>query len=200
MCVLILDQDLNLVAGSQAADHAISRHDALIFRDNRLVGISGVPESKFCKNVINGLSGPKIILLCPAENGVEGHRLILRITPLSCALTDRATSGSAWVSLEVTTLDAYYSAAVKRVADRFSLTKAETSVLKYLMMGLSSEEITEKMMIGRPTLRTHQQRLRNKTGQSTSTRTILAAINPETQVDERIILEEPFSEVPLERH
>lgn len=62
--------------------------------------------------------------------------------------------------------------------------------MKYLMMGLSSEEIRQKMMIGTPTLRTHQQRLRQKTGESTSTKAILAALNPENRIDELIVLGE----------
>lgn len=90
----------------------------------------------------------------------------------------------------MTTLDAYYADALKRVTDKFNLTRAETVVLKYLMMGLSSEDIREKMMIGTPTLRTHQQRLRQKTGESTSVRAVLAALNPENRIDERIILGE----------
>jgi DNA-binding CsgD family transcriptional regulator len=64
----------------------------------------------------------------------------------------------------VTALDAYYADAFKRVTDKFNLTKAETIVLKYLVVGPSSEEIKEKMMIGTLTLRTHEQRLCQKTG------------------------------------
>jgi DNA-binding CsgD family transcriptional regulator len=194
MCFLILDQNLNLIAGSQTPDHAIHRHDAFIFKGNRLVGLSGVPVSKFRKNlvnVINGCSGAKTILICPPEEGVMGNPLILKVTPLSCASTERTADHSVWVSLEVMTRDAYYDKAVKRVTEKFNLTKAETIVLKYLMMGLSSEEIKEKMMIGTPTLRTHQQRLRQKTGEATSIRAILAALNPVKHVDERVILEEP---------
>jgi len=195
MCILILDQNLNLIAGSHAADHL----DALIFQNHRLVGLAGVSEPKFCKSLIKGISGTKTILLSPAENEVSANRLILRVTPLSYAPAKSAAAGLAWVCVEVTTLDAHYADAVKRVTDKFNLTKAETIVLKYLMMGLSSEEIKEKMMIGTPTLRTHQQRLRQKTGESTSTRAILAALNPENRIDELIILGEHES-VPTKIH
>ena len=189
MCILILDENLNLIAGSHTADH----HDALIFRNNRLIGLAGVSEPTFCKSLMKGISGTKTILLSPAENEMSANRLILRVTPLSYAPAKSAAAGLAWVCVEVTTLDAYYADAVKRVTDKFNLTKAETIVLKYLMMGLSSEEIKEKMMIGTPTLRTHQQRLRQKTGESTSTRAILAALNPENRIDEMVILGEPGS-------
>ena len=189
MCILILDQNLNLIAGSQAADQP----DALIFQNNRLIGLAGVSEPTFCKSLIKGISGTKTILLSPAENEVSANRVILRVTPLSFAPAKSAAAGLAWVCVEVTTLDAYYADAVKRVTDKFNLTKAETIVLKYLMMGLSSEEIKEKMMIGTPTLRTHQQRLRQKTGESTSTRAILAALNPENRIDKMVILGEPGS-------
>lgn len=186
MCILILDQRLKLIAVSQGADHA----NALIFRNHRLVGLSGVPESKFCKNVMNGRSGAKTILLSSPENGVSVSRLVLRVTPLSCASAESTSRSQEWVCIEVTRLDAYYEDAAKRVTDKFNLTKAETIVMKYLMMGLSSEEIRQKMMIGTPTLRTHQQRLRQKTGESTSTKAILAALNPENRIDELIVLGE----------
>jgi len=45
--LFILDENLNLLAASQTTDHAIRWHDALEFKDNRLVGISGLRESKF---------------------------------------------------------------------------------------------------------------------------------------------------------
>jgi DNA-binding CsgD family transcriptional regulator len=57
-------------------------------------------------------------------------------------------------------------------------------------MGLSSDEIEEKMMIGTPTLRTHQHRLRQKTGESTSLKMILSALNPENYADDLIEFEE----------
>ena len=191
MCVLILDEDLNLVAGSRVSDPDREGHEGLVFQGNRLVGLAGVPAARFCKNLINGHTGASRLLLGPFENSDAGNRLIVRVTPLSCAPFEIATDRPAWICVEVTTLDAYYADVIKRVTDKFNLTKAETIVLKHLMMGLSSEEIKEKMMIGTPTLRTHQQRLRQKTGESTSVRAILAALNPENHVDERVFSDEP---------
>lgn len=190
--VFILDEDLNLIAGSPAADadHSIRGHDALQLKNNRLVGISGVRESKFREKIFNGTSSAKTILLRAAQEDDAGGRLLLKITPLCNSQNAKLPIQPSFVCIEVQTLDNYYSEAVTRVTDKFNLTKAETLVLKYLMMGLSSEEIKAKMMIGTPTLRTHQQRLRQKTGESSSIRTILTALNPENHVDQLIDIED----------
>lgn len=57
-------------------------------------------------------------------------------------------------------------------------------------MGLSSQEIEARMMIGTPTLRTHQQRLRQKIGENSSIKTILSALKTENHVDHIIDIEE----------
>jgi DNA-binding CsgD family transcriptional regulator len=188
--IFILDENLNLLAASQTNDHAIRWHDALQFKDNRLVGINGVREPRFRENIFNGSAGAKTILLRAPHDGDTESRLLLKVTPL-CGPSDSTPKvNPASVCIEVQTLDTYYSDAVQRVADKYNLTKAETLVLKYLMMGLSSDEIKAKMMIGTPTLRTHQQRLRQKTGESSSVKTILTALNPENHVDHLIEIEE----------
>lgn len=188
--IFILDENLNLLAASQTSDHVIRWHDALQFKGNRLVGINGVRESRFRENIFNGSAGAKTILLLAPHDGDTESRLLLKVTPLRGPSDSKPNVNAASVCIEVQTLDTYYSDAVQRVADKYNLTKAETLVLKYLMMGLSSDEIKAKMMIGTPTLRTHQQRLRQKTGESSSVKTILTALNPENHVDHLIEIEE----------
>ena len=189
-CIFILDENLNLLAGSQTTNHEIRWHEALLFKDNRLVGINGVRESRFRETIFNGHSGTKNILLKAAQDGDTESRLLLKVTPLSSPSTSTTQNKTTTVCIEVQTLDTFYSDAVKRVAEKYNLTKAETLVLKYLMMGLSSDQIKERMMIGTPTLRTHQQRLRQKTGESSSFKTIMTALNPENHIDHLIELEE----------
>lgn len=189
-CIFILDENLNLLAGSQTKNHEIRWHEALLFKDNRLVGINGVRESRFRETIFNGHGGTKNILLKAAHDGDTESRLLLKVTPLSSPSSSTAQNKTSTVCIEVQTLDTFYSDAVKRVAEKYNLTKAETLVLKYLMMGLSSDQIKERMMIGTPTLRTHQQRLRQKTGESSSFKTIMTALNPENHIDHLIELEE----------
>jgi DNA-binding CsgD family transcriptional regulator len=189
-CIFILDENLNLLAGSQTTNHEIRWHEALLFKDNRLVGINGVRESRFRETIFNGHGGTKNILLKAAQDGDTESRLLLKVTPLSSPSSSTAQNKTSTVCIEVQTLDTFYSDAVKRVAEKYNLTKAETLVLKYLMMGLSSDQIKERMMIGTPTLRTHQQRLRQKTGESSSFKTIMTALNPENHIDHLIELEE----------
>jgi DNA-binding CsgD family transcriptional regulator len=112
------------------------------------------------------------------------------VTPLHSDSSESLPPNAPSVCIEIQTLDTLYSVAAKRVSEKFNLTKAETLVLKYLMMGLSSDEIREKLMIGKPTLRTHQQRLHQKTGQNTSFKMILSALNPENHADDLIEFEE----------
>lgn len=189
-CIFILDENLNLLAGSQTTNNEIRWHEALLFKDNRLVGINGVRESKFRETIFNGHGGSKNILLKAAQDGDTESRLLLKVTPLSSPSSSTAQNKTSTVCIEVQTLDTFYSDAVERVAEKYNLTKAETLVLKYLMMGLSSDQIKERMMIGTPTLRTHQQRLRQKTGESSSFKTIMTALNPENHIDHLIELEE----------
>lgn len=190
-CIFILDEKLSLIAGSQSANNDIRWHESLLFKNNRLIGIVGIPEFRFRENIFNGNTGAKTILLRAAKDGETENRLLLKVTPLKIASPPAVNSQLTYVCIEVQTLDTYYSEAVKRVADRYNLTKAEAIVLKYLIMGLSSDQIKEKMMIGTPTLRTHQQRLRQKTGETSSIKTILTALNPENHVDHLIELEAP---------
>lgn len=63
MCILILDQNLNLIAGSHAADHL----DALIFQNNRLVGLAGVSEPTFCKSLIRVSPAQKPFFSAPLK-------------------------------------------------------------------------------------------------------------------------------------
>jgi DNA-binding CsgD family transcriptional regulator len=185
-CIFILDKDLNLISASRSANTCNCWHDALIFQDNRLTGISGVHQSKFRTNIFNGSAGKRTILLRATGKSEEGNRQLLKITPLFDSTAPSPATNVSSVCLEIQTLDTFYSNALQTVSEKYNLTKAETLVLKCLMMGLTSDEIEEKMKIGTPTLRTHQNRLRQKTGESTSLKMILSALNPENHADDLI--------------
>ena len=130
------------------------------------------------------------MLLKTSESHQEGSQLLLTITPLFDVRHSPNQSNPPCYCLEIQSLDTLYEATVKRMAEKFNLTKAESLVLKCLLMGLSSQEIEARMMIGTPTLRTHQQRLRQKIGENSSIKTILSALKTENHVDHIIDVEE----------
>lgn len=191
-CIFILDGDLNLISSSKTGGHCDCWHDALIFQENRLTGISGIRGEKFRRNIFNGNLVKRTILLREtAKNGEgSGSKLLLKITPLFDSKAPSHGINCTSVCLEVQALDTFHSTAVKQVARKYNLTKAEALVMKYLMMGLSSDEIQKKLMIGKPTLRTHQQRLRQKTGENTSIKAVLCTFNPENYADDLIEIED----------
>ena len=189
-CIFILDGELNLVYSSEPACTLDCWHGAMMFQDNRLIGIPGLADGKFLNNLLNGNVVKRTILLRPTGKINVGRRLLLKITPLFRSTEPSPHIKSASVCLEIQDLGTIYSTALKKVAKKYDLTKTETLVLKYLMMGLSTDEIKNKLMIGTPTLRTHQQRLRHKTGETSSIKTILTALNPENHADDLIEIED----------
>ena len=92
-------------------------------------------------------------------------------------------SGPSHICIDLQTVDIYYSTTTRRLADRFGLTATEKLVLSYLLNGMTSREIKEKMNFGEPTLRSHQQRIRSKFGENSVMKTILSALKIENNVD-----------------
>jgi DNA-binding CsgD family transcriptional regulator len=188
-CLFILDGDLNLIFSSRTAGSCDCGHDALIFQDNRLTGIFGLRSDKFRSSFFSGNVVKRTILLRVTGKNDEGSRLLLKITPLFNSTAPSPDINGRSVCLEIQSIDIFHSTTVKKVAKKYNLTKAETLVMQCLIMGLSSDEIEKKLMIGKPTLRTHKQRLRQKTGETSSIRTVLCALNPENHADDLIEIE-----------
>lgn len=189
-CVFIIDADHNLILASQATNECDCWHHAFRIEGNRLIGLTGISDFTFRSKVLNGIVRKTSVLLKTTESIQEGNHLLLTVTPLFDVSDIPERTKVPYYCLEIQSLDTLYATTVKRMCDKFNLTKAESLVLKYLLMGLSSTEIESRMMIGTPTLRTHQQRLRHKIGENSSIKTILSALKTENNVDHIIALEE----------
>lgn len=190
-CVFIIDDEHNLLFASSAASDCDCWHQAFRIEGNRLLGLTGISDFTFRSKVLNGLPKRTSVLLKNPESEREGSRILLTVTPLYNVEQSPGHASPPCYCLEIQALDTLYETAVKRMTEKFNLTKAESLVLKCLLMGLSSQEIETRMMIGTPTLRTHQQRLRQKVGESSSIKTILSALKTENNVDHIIDLDEP---------
>lgn len=189
-CVFIIDGDHNLLFASRATNDCDCWHQAFRIEDNRLLGLTGISDFTFRSKVLNGLPKRTSVLLKTAESHQEGSQLLLTVTPLYDVGRSLDQAIPPCYCLEIQSLDNLYETTIRRMTEKFNLTKAESLVLKCLLMGLSSQEIESRMMIGTPTLRTHQQRLRQKIGENSSIKTILSALKTENNVDHIIDLEE----------
>jgi DNA-binding CsgD family transcriptional regulator len=189
-CVFIIDEKHNLLFASRTASDSDCWHQAFRIEDNRLLGLNGISDFTFRSKVLTGLSKRTSVLLKTSESHQEGSQLLLTVTPLFDVKHSPNQSNPPCYCLEIQSLDTLYETTVKRMTEKFNLTKAESLVLKCLLMGLSSQEIEARMMIGTPTLRTHQQRLRQKIGENSSVKTILSALKTENHVDHIIDIEE----------
>lgn len=154
------------------------------------MGLTGISDFTFRSKVLNGHPKRTSLLLKTQESNQVVNKLLLTVTPLYEVRCSPEQSNLPCYCLEIQPLDSLYETTVKRMAEKFNLTKAESVVLKFLLMGLSSQEIETRMMIGTPTLRTHQQRLRQKIGETSSIKTILSALKAENNVDHIIDLED----------
>ncbi len=189
-CVFIIDEKHNLLFASRTASDCDCWHQAFRIEDKRLLGLNGISDFTFRSKVLTGLSKRTSVLLKTSESHQEGSQLLLTVTPLFDVKHSPNQSNPPCYCLEIQSLDTLYETTVKRMTEKFNLTKAESLVLKCLLMGLSSQEIEARMMIGTPTLRTHQQRLRQKIGENSSIKTILSALKTENHVDHIIDIEE----------
>ena len=167
---------------SETSFHCDCWHDALIFKDNQLVGIKGVSDSIFKEEILNSFKKKSTFFLKPKKKHRFIKELVVSISPLYDKSSPSKFFGPSNIQLEIQTLDRYYSASTKQLADKFGLTPTERIVLSHLLNGLTTPEIKEKMDIGEPTLRSHQRSIRSKFGENSVTKTILSALKIENKV------------------
>lgn len=189
-CIFIFDSDFRLLMASETSTMCDCWHDALIFKDNQLVGIKGVSESIFRESILQSVKEKSTFFLKPKKKHRLTKELIVSISPLYDKSSPSKFFGPSNIQLEIQTLDRYYSTTTKRLADKFDLTPTERVVLSHLLNGLTSSEIKQQMDIGDPTLRSHQQRIRSKFGENSVTKTILSALKIENNVDKVIEMDD----------
>jgi DNA-binding CsgD family transcriptional regulator len=183
ICLFVLDQDQRVLFSSTTSTNCQCWHEPLQFNgDKRLTGISGITEHTFRTKIFNGSGESKGVLLKSSPNG-EQLKVLIRVTPLLGATHHEPDRRTFCYCIEIQTLDTYYSRTVDRLTDLYGLTNAESKMLNCLLLGESSAAIAEKMNIGIPTLRTHQQRLRSKLNADNSINLVLAAFKEENYAD-----------------
>ena len=189
-CIFIFDSEFRLLMASETSIHCDCWHDALIFKDNQLIGIKGVSDYMFREEILKSVREKTTFFLKPKNKHPFTKELVVSISPLYDKESPSKFFGPSNIQLEIQTLDLYYSTTIKRLADKFGLTPTERVVLSHLMNGLTSNEIKEKMDIGDPTLRSHQRHIRSKFGENSVTKTILNALKIENNVDKVIEMDD----------
>lgn len=122
-CVFIIDEKHNLLFASRTASDCDCWHRAFRIEDNRLLGLNGISDFTFRSKVLTGLSKRTSVLLKTSESHQEGSQLLLTITPLFDVRHSPNQSNPPCYCLEIQSLDTLYEATVKRMAEKFNLTK-----------------------------------------------------------------------------
>lgn len=193
ICVFIFDEQHRLICSSSScicAGDCRCWFKTLTFEQDCLIGFLGLSEHTFRTKVLNSLSGRTSVLLNLPDGQLKGQQLLLTTTPLYLKGAAPMEGGARGFSLEIATLDAYYSSTIQKMSSKFHLTKAEATVLTHLMSEMTSDQIKDRMLITTPTLRTHLQRIRQKIGVKSTVSTILSSLKPENLVDHIIDIKE----------
>ena len=189
-CVFIFDSEWRLLARSENCIDSECLQNIFIFEDNKLIGIKGMPDTEFREHILEADKKNSTFFMRPKRRHKLKQELLVKISPLFGKSPLSMHSGPSLTCIDLQTIDTYYSATTRRLADRFCLTPTEKLVLSYLLNGMNSKEIKEKMDIGEPTLRSHEQRIRSKFGENSVMKTILSALKIENNVDKVIEMDD----------
>ena len=181
-CVFIFDSEFHLLSRSENCIDNECLLNIFIFEDNQLIGIEGVPDSLFREQILEADKKNSTFFMRPKGRHRLKQEILVKVSPLFGKSPLSIHSGPSHICIDLQTVDIYYSTTSRRLADRFGLTATEKLVLSYLLNGMTSREIKEKMNFGEPTLRSHQQRIRSKFGENSVMKTILSALKIENNV------------------
>ena len=182
-CVFIFDSEWHLLARGENCIDSECLQNIFIFEDNKLIGIKGMPDTEFREHILEADKKNSTFFMRPKRRHKLKQELLVKISPLFGKSPLSVHSGPSHICIDLQTVDIYYSTTTRRLADRFGLTATEKLVLSYLLNGMNSREIKEKMNFGEPTLRSHQQRIRSKFGEISVMKTIHSALKIENNVD-----------------
>ena len=189
-CVFIFDSEFHLLSRSENSIDNQYLLDIFIFEGNQLIGFEGVPDSVFRELILEADKKNSTFFMRPKRRHRLKQEILVKVSPLFGKAPLSIHSGPSHICIDLQTVDIYYSTTTRRLADRFGLTATEKLVLSYLLNGMTSREIKEKMNFGEPTLRSHQQRIRSKFGENSVMKTVLSALKIENNVDKVIEMDD----------
>ena len=179
-CIVVFDADDKIILAPTESEILIEWKDVLQINGDKVLGVNGLPPAEL-KAKLYGAGRNHLTLMGVIKGEIPFSEFILTISRL-----ERVNCGGAnecFYTLCFQWVDCYYLQIANKAASKFKLTKAEKQLLIHTMMGLSVEQIQLKMSIGTTTLRTHQQRLRQKLGTRNSLGAALTALHLEQRVD-----------------
>lgn len=164
--VIVLDEAARIVATNASAHQLLcSGHPSLKVRQGRLesLGLAASPSLERALAEARAGTASAICYRCMTNEGLPCIRSA-RLAPLAETMVWGLPNARGRYLLIIDPGPCIDEDAFLSFAALFRLTKAEQAVLRQLMLNATAEEVASQLHVSLPTVRTHIQNLRHKTG------------------------------------
>ncbi|WP_253851735.1 helix-turn-helix transcriptional regulator [Mycobacterium sp. 1423905.2] len=164
--VVIVSRGNRLINANSAAERIFRANDGLCLRSGRMAAISTHVEQELCCAIDNAITGERSCvrsgwsLICARPSGKRPY--VLHVLPSCRPDADETRSHAMALVLIIDPEDEPVPgpALLRRL---YHLTKAEAEVALHVLQGADLRQISEELSVSLPTVRTHLQRVFDKT-------------------------------------